>query len=43
MQIRGMTFVFEVNDRSVRRFLDNKDKKSEDKNSAFTWVPEGGH
>lgn len=36
-----MSFVFEINHKSVRRHLENNTEKSKGKMSKFEWVPEG--
>ncbi|PSS36530.1 Microspherule protein [Actinidia chinensis var. chinensis] len=38
IEIRGMSFIFEVNHKTVRRYLDNIAKKSQVTN--FEWLPE---
>ncbi|XP_010649083.1 uncharacterized protein LOC100266115 isoform X2 [Vitis vinifera] len=40
-QIRGMRFVFEVNQKSVRRYLANVAKKGQVKSTNFEWSPNG--
>lgn len=42
MQIRDMPFIFEIYSKSVRRFLDNVNKKSDDIVNKFSLLPEGG-
>ncbi|RVX16439.1 hypothetical protein CK203_006112 [Vitis vinifera] len=39
--IRGMRFVFEVNQKSVRRYLANVAKKGQVKSTNFEWSPNG--
>ncbi|KAJ9703631.1 hypothetical protein PVL29_005092 [Vitis rotundifolia] len=40
-QIRGMRFVFEVNQKSVRQYLANVAKKGQVKSTNFEWSPNG--
>lgn len=42
IEIRDMSFIFEIYNKSVRRFLDNVDKKSDDTSNKFSLLPEGG-
>ncbi|KAI3669522.1 hypothetical protein L6452_40758 [Arctium lappa] len=41
IEIRGMCFMFEINDKYVRRYLDDIIKKSQGKCKTFDWTPEG--
>lgn len=41
IEIRGMRFVFEVNQKSVRRYLANVAKKGQVKSTNFEWSPNG--
>ncbi|XP_059439322.1 uncharacterized protein LOC132171924 isoform X1 [Corylus avellana] len=43
IEIREMAFVFEMNHKSVRRYLANAAKKTQDENTIFEWSPEGAH
>ncbi|XP_028774638.1 uncharacterized protein LOC114731595 [Neltuma alba] len=42
IEIRDMSFIFEIYDKSVRRLLNNVDKKSDDIGNKFSLLPEGG-
>ncbi|KAJ7944207.1 Forkhead-associated (FHA) domain [Quillaja saponaria] len=42
IEIREMAFIFEINNKSVRRFLENTMNISEQKHTNFTWLPEEG-
>lgn len=41
IEIRGMSFVFEINHKYLRWYLDNLIKQSQGKSSHFEWSPEG--
>lgn len=41
IEIRGMSFMFEMNHKSVRRYLDNIAKKSQGQRTNFEWSPRG--
>ncbi|CAK9157071.1 unnamed protein product [Ilex paraguariensis] len=41
IEIKGMSFVFEINEKYVRGYLDNIARKCKVKNSNFEWSPEG--
>lgn len=43
VQIREMAFVFEMNHKSVRRYLANIAKKTQEENTIFEWSHEGAH
>ncbi|XP_052196719.1 uncharacterized protein LOC127804046 isoform X2 [Diospyros lotus] len=40
IEIRGTSLVFEINHKSVRRYLDNTAKKSQELRTNFKWSPE---
>lgn len=42
IEIREMAFVFELNHKSVRKYLAKVAKKSQEKSSKFEWLPEEG-
>nr|GEX46168.1 SMAD/FHA domain, microspherule protein domain protein [Tanacetum cinerariifolium] len=41
IEIRGINFMFEINDRYVRQYMNNIIKKSHGKTTTFEWSPEG--
>jgi hypothetical protein len=43
VQIREMAFVFEMNHKSVRQYLANVTKNTQEENTIFEWSPEGAH
>lgn len=42
IEIRDMSFIFEVNHKFVKQHIVNLHKKSQHKNIKFEWMPEGG-
>ncbi|XP_048335080.2 uncharacterized protein LOC107409113 [Ziziphus jujuba] len=43
IEIRGMSFVFEMNLKSVMNYLANISKNSQEKHTNFQWSPKGNH
>lgn len=37
LQIREMAFVFEINHKSVREYVENATKRNQEKNTNFEW------